>query len=271
MANLPKGTSRGPASEPYHPWSDQDYGNFFINTYELSDEETGLERYHSPGPTPFPDEDYSKNNFAYKGIAVRLDKGDGGVSGGKAWMIFDHDVMRVAGGWTGTGFIDWEGILLNDRHETYPRTVGKLHFETPVGPGWANPNTGSFDDSRYTARDGRKFGPLPKKWANYKGLYHHGENIIFSYTVGSAEILELLGMEEKDDQIVFTRTLNITPSSSHLKLKIASDAKNVSITGSGASLSEEDGHKIMNVEKFKEVQVKLFIADSEAKNFDLIV
>jgi len=271
LANLPKGTSRGPASEPYNPWSDQDYGNFFINTYELSDEETGLERYHSPGPTPFADEDYLKNNFAYKGIAVRLDQGDGGISSGKAWMIFDHDVMRVAGGWTGSGFIDWEGILLNDRHETYPRTVGKLHFETPVGPGWANPNTGSFDDSRYTARDGRKFGPLPKKWANYKGLYHHGDNIIFSYTVGSAEILEQLGMEEKDDQIVFTRTINITPSSSFLKLKIASAANNVNIFGSGASLSEEDGYVMMNVKKFQEVRVKLFIADSEVKNFDRIV
>ena len=58
-------------------------------------------------------------------------------------------------------------------------------------------------------------------------------------------------MEEKDDQIVFTRTLNITSSPSNLKLKIASVANNVTITGSGASLSEEDGHVVMNVEKFK--------------------
>ena len=159
------------------------------------DEETGPERFHSPGPTPFADEDYSKNNFAYKGIAVRLDEGEGGVSDGNAWMIFDHDVMRVAGGWTGEGFIDWDAILLNDRHETYPRTIGKLHFETPVGPGWANPANGSFDDPRFTARDGRKFGPLPNKWASYKGLYHHEDNIIISYTVGTAKILERLGME----------------------------------------------------------------------------
>ena len=163
LASLPKGTSKGPEPKPYHPWSDQDYGDFFINTYELVDAETGPERYHSPGPTPFPDEDYSKNNFAYKGIAIRLDKGEGGVSKGKAWMIFDHDLMRVAGGWTGDGFIDWDGILLNDRHETYPRTIGKLHFETAVGPGWANPETGTFEDPRFTARDGRKFGPLPKE------------------------------------------------------------------------------------------------------------
>ena len=71
---------------------------------------------------------------------MRLDKGTGGISKGNAWMIFDHDLLRVAGGWTGEGFIDWNGILLNDKHETYPRTIGKLHFETPVEPGWANPS-----------------------------------------------------------------------------------------------------------------------------------
>jgi hypothetical protein len=271
LANLPKGTSKGPDSEPYNPWSDQNYGNFFINTYELSDEETGLKRYHSPGPTPFADEDYLKNNFAYKGIAVRLDEGGGGISDGKAWMIFDHDVMRIAGGWTGTGFIDWDGILLNDRHETYPRTVGKLHFETPVGPGWANPANGSFDDPRFTARDGRKFGPLPKKWANYKGLYHNEDDIIISYTVGTAKILEQLGMEKSDDQTVFTRTLNISASNSNLKLKVAPATNKVQISGQGASLSEENGFVMMNVQKSKAANVKLFIAGSEVTDLASIV
>ncbi len=193
------------------------------------------ERYHSPGPVPFADEDYSKNNFAYKGIAVRLDKGEGGVSKGNTWMIFDSDVMRIAGGWTGEGFIDWNAILLNDRHETYPRTIGKLHFETPVGPGWANPSNGSFEDPRFTARDGRKFGPLPKTWSDYKGLYHHGDNIIFSYTVGTADVLEQLGMEKSGEETVFTRTLNISPSNSILKLKVAPATNKVSLRGEGAT------------------------------------
>ncbi len=262
LAGLPEGTSKGPEPRPYHPWSDQDYGNFFINTYELVDAETGPERYHSPGPTPYADEDYSKNNFAYKGIAVRLDKGEGGVAKGKAWMIFDHDVMRVAGGWTGEGFIDWDAILLNDRHETYPRTIGKLHFETPVGPGWANPKTGDFKDPRFTARDGRKFGPLPKEWADYKGLYHHGNDIIISYSVGAAEILEQLGREESDDQIVFTRTLNISPSSSLLKLRVAKDNINVRISGNGATLSKEDGYVMMTVQQSQAAKIKLFIANA---------
>ncbi|MCK5441557.1 MAG: c-type cytochrome [Maribacter sp.] len=266
LVNLPKGNSRGPEIQPYQPWADMDYGNFFINTYELVDAETGLERYHSPRPAPYADEDYLDNNFAYKGIAVRLDEGSGGISKGKSWMIFDHDLMRVAGGWTGEGFIDWNGILLNDKHETYPRTVGKLHFETPVGPGWANPETGSFEDPRFRARDGRAFGPLPKKWADYKGLYHHENNIIISYSVGTAEILERLGMEEKGQETVFTRTLNISPSNALLKMKVAPVTNKVAISGKGATLSEEEGYVILSVQKGVAATFKLFIAHASVKD-----
>ena len=83
LAGLPAGSSRGPAAKAYHPWSDMDYGNFLINTYEMVDDETGPPRYHSPRPVPYADEDYTNNNFAYKGIAVRLDEGPGGVSKGR--------------------------------------------------------------------------------------------------------------------------------------------------------------------------------------------
>ena len=260
LSQLPEGTTTGPAVKPYHPWSDMDYGNFFINTYELVDSARGPERYHSPGPTPYPDENYLENNFAYKGIAVRLDEGEGGVSDGKAWMIFDHDVMRVAGGWTGVGFIDWEGILLNDRHETYPRTLGKLHFETPVGPGWANPANGSYEDPRFRARDGRAFGPLPKSWADYKGIYRNGDHIIISYAVGDANILEELGMEKKGEEMVFTRTLNISPSAQILQMRVAPDTARVALSGSGASLSVEDGYTVLNVDRGRYARFKLYIA-----------
>ena len=267
LAGLPKGTSRGPDMHPYQPWEDMNYGNFFINTYELVDEKTGIERYHSPRPVPYADEDYLKNNFAYKGIAVRLDKGEGGISKGKAWMIFDHDLMRVAGGWTGKGFIDWNGILLNDKHETYPRTIGKLHFETPVGPGWANPKTGSFEDPRFRARDGRAFGPLPKQWANYKGLYTYEDEVIISYSVGKADILEKLGMERHGQVVVFTRSMNISPSTSVLKMRVAPETVGVEMLGEGASLSTEAGYVILNVQRSKAAKVKLFIADTSERDF----
>ena len=268
LSALPEGSSTGPAAKPYHPWSDMDYGNFFINTYELVDAETGPDRFHSPGPRPYPDENYLENNFAYKGIAVRLDDGPGGVSDGNTWMIFDHDLMRVAGGWTGEGFIDWEGILLNDRHETYPRTIGELHFETPVGPAWANPANGTYDDPRFTARDGRQFGPLPKKWANYKGLYHSGNNIIISYTVGNADILERLGSEKMDEHTVFTRTLNIGPSSTPLQMRVAPVGTQVAINGKGATLGEAEGFIVLDVPGSKAANVTLFMAKSSAEGIE---
>ncbi len=258
LSALPKGKSRGPASKPYQPWADMDYGNFLINTYELADEKTGIPRYHSPGPSPFRDEDYSKNNFAYKGIAVRLDKGAGGVSRGKAWLIFDHDLMRVAGAYTGEGFIDWNAILLNDKHETYPRTIGKLHFETPVGPGWANPTTGKLDDPRFVARDGRAFGPLPKSWTNYKGLYHFEDQIIISYTVGESAVLEKFGFIEPS---IFTRTLNISPSNSILKMRVANASAKVSVLGNGATLVEENGQIFVNINAKEEVKITLAISE----------
>ena len=270
LAGLPKGDSRGPETKPYQPWADMDYGNFFINTYELVDEETGLERYHSPGPAPYPDEGYLNNNFAYKGIAVRLDEGEGGISKGNAWMIFDHDLMRVAGGWTGKGFIDWNGILLNDKHETYPRTIGKLHFETPVGPGWANPETGSFEDPRFRARDGRAFGPLPKQWADYQGLYHFEDQVILSYRVGQAEILEKFGMEEREGQPIFTRTLNISPTATSLKMRIAPLTKKVAIKGKGARLIQEQDYHVLTLKASSEVHVKLFISGNEIDNLEVV-
>jgi hypothetical protein len=258
LSSLPKGKSRGPAVKPYQPWADMDYGNFLMNTYELADEKTGIPRYHSPGPSPFKDEDYSKNNFAYKGIAVRLDKGTGGVSKGKAWMVFDHDLMRVAGGYTGESFIDWNAILLNDKHETYPRSIGKLHFETPVGPGWANPTTGKFDDPRFVARDGRAFGPLPKSWANYKGLYHFEDQVILSYTVGESAVLEKFGFMNPS---IFTRTLNVSPSNSILKMRVANSSAKVRVLGNGATLVEENGQIFVNINAKKEVKITLAISE----------
>ena len=266
LAQLPKGTTTGPAVKPYQPWADMDYGNFFINTYELADSAAGPPRFHSPGPVPYKDEDYLKNNFAYKGIAIRLDKGTGGVSQGNTWMIFDHDVMRVAGGWTGTGFIDWQGILLNDKHETYPRTIGKLHFQTPVQPAWADPSTGSFEDHRFKARDGRRFGPLPKKWADYKGLYYNGEKVIISYSVGNANILEEFGIEKSGDRPVFTRTLNISPSLTSLKTRVAYAGTDVALSGSGANLKIADGFQVLEISKGSPAIIKLFIADSSVND-----
>ena len=66
------------------------------------------------------------------------------------------------------GFIDWNGINFNGQHEIHPRIVGQVELANPIGPGWADPQTGSFDDPRFRGRDGRPYGPLPRSWAHFR-------------------------------------------------------------------------------------------------------
>ena len=266
LASLPLGTSKGPAPKEFKPWAEMDYGNFLINTYEL----VGMnapERERSSGPSPLPDENLSKANFAYKGIAVRVDPGEGGVAAGNAWMMFDHDLMRVAGAWTGEGFIDWEAILFNGKHNISPRTVGDLHFANLVGPAWANPMTGTFDDPRFLARDKRRFGPLPREWAHFKGLYQHRNRVIISYTVGTAKVLESFGMETLAGQPIFTRTMNISPSNKSLKIRIAPTGTSVAIVGAGAVLKDQGGFTLMELGASQPLKIKVLIAKPGMKGF----
>lgn len=208
LAGLPKGESRGPEPTQNEPWITMDYGPSLVNTYEVGNDDS---------------------NFAYKGIAVRLDPGPGGVSRGRSWMIFDHDTMRVAAAWTGDGFIDWQGIHMNGRHGIHPRIKGEVHLANPTGPGWANPYSRKFDDPRLRGRDDRAYGPLPRQWAHYKGLYHQGQKTIIEYTIGDTRILEMPGLaaragNDSDDAPVFTRTFNIGPRSRGLILQVAREA-----------------------------------------------
>ena len=224
---LPKGDTKGPAPRRMDLWATMDYGPSLINTYEVGKD---------------------ASNFAYKGIAVRLDKGPGGVARGNAWMIFDHDTMRVSAAWTGKDFIDWNGIHFNGRHNIHPRVVGDIHLTNPTGPGWGRPysvpsppaggeGTDPFaDTARIVGRDKRIYGPLPRQWAHYKGLYHYEDKTIISYTVGETPILEMPGLQratkisraEGEDkavvsQPVFRRTLNIGARSQELVLQVARD------------------------------------------------
>ena len=200
LANLPRGTTRGPAPSNILPWEQMDYGHNLIATYEVG----------SDG-----------NNFAYKGNAIRLDPGPGGVSQGRYWMVFDYDTLRMAAAWTGKGFIDWNGINFNGRHNIHPRIVGDLRLDNPTGPGWANPQDGSWEDPRFLGRDGRAYGPLPRDWAHYKGMYYHGQKVLIEYTVGQTDVLEMPGLQLVGETPVFTRTFEVGSRSQDLTLVVA--------------------------------------------------
>ena len=216
LAGLPKGDTRGPAPSKFEPWVAMDYGPNLTASYEIG----------SDG-----------SNFAYKGIAVRLDAGPGGVTRGRHWMIYDEDTLRVAAAWSGEGFIDYNAIMLNGKHAVHPRIVGRLHFENKTGPGWGEPETGSFEDPRFLGRDDRPYGPLPRHWAHYKGLYHHGNRVIVSYTVGETTVLEMPAVDAASAPPVFTRTLNIGPRTRDMVLQVAghsdSQARLLAHAGSG--------------------------------------
>jgi glucose/arabinose dehydrogenase/cytochrome c5 len=240
LASLPKGRSRGPAPVRHEPWKEMDYGRFLITTIEVADP---ARRAQVPRAVGERDAVAPDANLAYKGIAVRLDPGPGGVAAGAAWVVFEHDTLRLAGGWTGQGFIDWEGINFNTRHVVRPRTVGDVQFELADGPGWANPLTGDFADARITGLDGRRFGPLPREWGRYRGVYRHGEQVVIAYSVGDAPVLELHELESLDGTPVLVRTLNIGRSSRDLILRVANHGAAVAVTGI-SGMPETDGRFI---------------------------
>jgi len=199
LGGLPQGDYRGPEPSPMQPWITMDYGSSLINTYEVG----------SDG-----------SNFAHKGIATRLDDGAGGVSRGSRWMIFDHDTMRMAAAWQGSGFIDWHGIHFDGQHGVHPRIVGDVLAANQTAPGWANPQDNSFEDPRLLGRDGWRYGPLPESWAKYHGLYTHGSRRIISYRVGQADILEMPELLI-DSPSVFARHFEIAPRDHQLVLRVA--------------------------------------------------
>lgn len=234
VAMLPAGRKGafGPAPASVDPWMAMDYGPSLMNTYEVG----GTAKSAAP-------------NIAYKGIAVRLDPGTGGVSRGKSWAHFDHDTMRYAAGWTGDGFIDWKGIHFNGQHQIHPRLVGEVSVGNPVGPGWADPETGSFKDCRFLGRDNRPYGPLPKAWAQFKGTYAYVDQTVIAYTVGDASVLELEGAEADGKKgTVFTRTLEVGKSSRDLLARIAPDDTAVAVVGDGkVSLAKQDGFHVLAI------------------------
>ena len=204
LDSLPDGKQRGPEPSDFEPWSAMNYGPYLSATYEIGDDAT---------------------NFAYKGIAVCLDSETGGVARGKHWMIFDQDTLRMAAIWSGEGFIDWQGINFNGAHEIHPRVKGRVHFENSMEPGWAEPGSRSFEDPRIRGRDGLHYGPLPSDWGRYQGLYLFGTQVIFSYRVGQAHILEMPYLEQEGAVPVFARKFHINSTEQQTIMQVMENRK----------------------------------------------
>ncbi len=194
------------------------------------------------GPVMLSTLQVAPDNIAQKGIVIRLDAGPGGVSKGRAWMVYEHDTLRAAAATTGR-FLDWKGIAFDGSHGTHPSLAGDRHFVTPDAPGWAAA-TGGWDDPRLVGRDGRHYGPLPRDQARFEGLYLHAGHVVLAARIRGLRVLESPGWLDYGTTPVFTRTINIgagagsAPSSLHLR--VAPDTINVVLAGDGR-LRRADG------------------------------
>ena len=147
-------------------------------------------------PTQWPE-----GGIVNKAIAIKL-LGSKGEQGG---ILFDTDTCRVAAGWTG-GFVqftkDWTGV----RDSKSVKIIGTQIIGTRSGPGWANPAgaEGAWTDPRPNG-----FGPLPKIWSKYKGLYLQGDQVVLSYSVGSCDVLESPGIGDDGGLTFITRTYRV--------------------------------------------------------------
>ena len=144
----------------------------------------------------------------YKAVAVRLGKG------GKAGtVLFDTEMMRMACA------IPDRPVMFNTYRDGLGGAghwVGSPYlFTAQSGPAWADEG-GNFED----LREGKKAGPLPRSWAHYRGLYRHGDRVVFSYRINGIDILDMPWIEEPGNLKIFTRTLEIEPSDSMLVLKV---------------------------------------------------
>ncbi|MBV8880905.1 MAG: hypothetical protein JO332_13120, partial [Planctomycetaceae bacterium] len=111
-----------------------------------------------------------KGNWANKGIAIKLDDEK------KAHVCFDPEQMRMACGWLGG--IGWPAG--RDGLEGQPFADGTVLWGTKKASlGYSK--DGDWKDPRGKV----PYGPLPRDWARWGGLYRHGEKTVLSYTVGT--------------------------------------------------------------------------------------
>ena len=198
-------------------------------------------------------------NIAQKGIAIRLDSGPGGVTKGRAWMIYDHDTMRMAAASTGS-FIDWKGIAFDGSHGTHTSLSGERHFTLPPEPGWS---LGDFADPRAPGKDGKRYGPVSD--LRFLGLYRHGERCVLATSIHGTTVLESPGWIDYGSTPIFIRTVNLGTSSAPLILRLAPEEENVVSQGE-AALKREGGYWI--AELSSNAKARFFISRVDAASLE---
>ncbi|MCM8529497.1 MAG: hypothetical protein NE327_23440 [Lentisphaeraceae bacterium] len=170
-----------------------------ISSALIAEEPRHKQIQYGPFVTATIDSEWPRGNISYKGLAVRLTENGKDVGG----ILYDTDLVRVASAWTG-GFLNFTKDVMRARDYRSILPVSEPIVATGQLPGWGKPSNGSFEDPRE-----RPFGPLPREWSKYRGIYLSGDKSVVFYTSGQSEILELPQAERVGDQLFITRTLDI--------------------------------------------------------------
>jgi hypothetical protein len=136
---------------------------------------------------------------------------------GEATMVFDTDLLRVVGAWTG-GLLHW--LPSRDRLQEWPTPDGHLHFLNAEKAG--SRTTADLNDPRAgatTMHSARRYGPIGGN-RRYDGLHVHGDDVVFALTVADAKIRERVGLRWSRGEPVFTRTINIGATGETLSLLV---------------------------------------------------
>lgn len=165
-----------------------------------------------------------------KAISINLGNG--------ATVCFDTEMCKLALGWSG-GFVRLP--TGRDGLEGMPRPEStNILFATPAGPGWANAD-GQFIDGRPEFKN-RKYGPLPKEHAKWKGLYLDGNTTVLSYTVGKANVLERHSFTNG----VLMRELEVTSANSPLTAMVCEGKRGVTVNGGAARIPQGENELIVH-------------------------
>jgi hypothetical protein len=203
-----------------------------------------------------------EGNTALKGIAVKLGKDDN-----EATALFDTELLRYAGGWTG-GFLNYTGVAFDGAHGPHPTANGEIVFTTQSEPG-VREGSQDFKDPRKIP-----FGPLPHEWGRYKGLYRHGNRVVFHYTVGKTDVLDAPSMEKVGDAVAFVRTLKMSKSDQPITMAISrgdDDQATVVVGGEGAKLEMINGNRcVVFAPRDKDVTYRVVVAKGDAAKPDAL-
>ena len=215
----------GPGKKKNDIFEKMDYGPFLSATFIVPAKQTS---------------DRVKDTV-YRGVVVPFELPDKT----KATVLFDTELLRYSSVWTG-GFIKYEGIIFNQQHGANPSPDGKVLWSTKASPSWAR--GGDLKDPRTKNKDPRSntkvaevpYGPLPRDWGRYKGIYRHEDGTVFEYTVGASKVLDMPKFEVEDGQTFFCRTLLVEPGNGKAQLIVIADLPEGVGEGKGEGKAEGD-------------------------------